>query len=127
MDDLSIALFAFLGGVSRYGLGLWLPTWHAFPVATLSVNLLGSFLLVFIGQYVAHQGWLSARLIAGISSGFLGAFTTFSSFSVDTMKLFQQHLFGTAGLYIGLSCIGGFFCAELAYQLAHRLLKREHA
>ena len=61
----------------------------------------------------------NARLVLGIGTGFFGAFTTFSSFTLDTIKLLQMHSYLFAILYFGSSLIGGIlmvFLGEYAYQ-----------
>ena len=69
---LSVAFFAFFGGLGRYYLGvLWQST------GTIVANLLGCFLLSFLTYYVIELNILSGWLNVGLGTGFIGAFTTF--------------------------------------------------
>lgn len=78
-----------------------------FPLATLTVNLLGSLAMGLLAGWLARQGdggehW---RLLLGV--GLLGGFTTFSAFSLEIVAMFQRGAFGMAGLYILASVLGG--------------------
>lgn len=108
---LAVAVGGALGSVGRYLVSaVWLPAAgpHAVPWGTFTVNVVGSFLyaLLFavLTQYLPHGGTLRVALLAG----FLGGFTTFSSFSFETVRLFQE---GQPALAIGyvlasvLSCL----------------------
>jgi|SRR5690625_3476060 len=106
-----------LGTLARYGTSLLTLRLlagtgaAAFPFATLAVNVLGCFLLAFVAETVAG-GQLSteARLVLG--TGFLGAFTTFSTFALDADGLARQGSWWLAGVYmllnvgLGLLAIG---------------------
>ena len=63
-----------------------------FPFGTLSVNVLGSFLMGFLAIVLVEKMDLDPLLRLGIFVGFLGAFTTFSTFSMETMNLFEEGL-----------------------------------
>lgn len=115
---LSVAFFAFLGGLGRYYLGaLWQST------GTIVANLLGCFLLSFLTYYVIKLNILSGWLNVGLGTGFIGAFTTFSSFTVDFMKLIHAHLMIHAAIYLIISIFGGFLCVFLGYVLANKLVE----
>jgi fluoride exporter len=79
----------------------------AFPWATLSVNLLGSFAMGLLAGWLARhgQGGEETRLLLGV--GVLGGFTTFSAFSLELVNLAQRGQPGMAVLYAGLSLAGG--------------------
>lgn len=98
---MAVAVGGALGSVGRYLVAaVWLPAAgpHALPWGTLFVNIAGSFLygLLFavLTQYLPASGTLRIALLAG----FLGGFTTFSSFSFESVRLFQE---GQAALAIG--------------------------
>lgn len=115
---LSVAFFAFFGGLGRYHLGvLWQST------GTIVANLLGCFLLSFLTYYVIELNILSGWLNVGLGTGFIGAFTTFSSFTVDFMKLIHAHLMIHAAVYLIISIFGGFLCVFLGYVLANKLVE----
>ncbi len=62
----------------------------SFPYGTLTVNILGSFVMGFLAMFLVERMGLDPLLRLGIFVGFLGAFTTFSTFSMETMNLFEQ-------------------------------------
>lgn len=108
----AVAIGGALGAVSRYSFGLVAIALigNRFPWATLGVNVVGSFLIglaaVLIGDRML-DGELWRPLII---VGFLGAFTTFSAFSLDTLLLLQQGNYNTASAYVVGSvalCLGG--------------------
>ena len=108
----AVAVGGALGAVSRYSFGLVALALigNRFPWATLGVNVVGSFLIglaaVLIGDRIV-DGELWRPLII---VGFLGAFTTFSAFSLDTLLLLQQGNYNTASAYMLGSvtlCLGG--------------------
>ena len=61
-----------------------------FPYGTLTVNVLGSFAMGFFAMFLVERMGLDPLLRLGIFVGFLGAFTTFSTFSMETLNLFEQ-------------------------------------
>mgnify|MGYP005723666301 CR=1 FL=1 len=93
-----VAIGGALGAVSRYALSTWVNTRtdSGFPFGTFTVNLLGSFLfgLLFIAVFSTVTPRESLRLLVLV--GFLGAFTTFSTFSFETMRLVQEGQLGVA-------------------------------
>ena len=72
-----------------------------FPVAILSANVLGSFLMGVFVVAAAHKGL--THLSPFVMTGLLGGFTTFSAFSLETMTLIERGAMGQATLYIALS------------------------
>lgn len=117
---LSVAFFAFFGGISRYYLGkIWQSN------GTIVANLAGCFLLAFLTYYVIECDLLAGWLNVGLGTGFIGAFTTFSSFTVDFMKLINAHHLIHAMVYLSISILGGFLCVTLGYILASWLVKKE--
>ncbi len=84
-DLLLVALGGALGAVARFAVSTWMPR-MGFPWATLAVNLVGSFLLGF--AFLDHGMDHGPRLLFAV--GFLGAFTTLSTFSVETVELWHE-------------------------------------
>jgi len=122
---LVIALGSALGGVTRYGVGLVAARlWGAgFPWGTLLINIVGSFVITFYGGISLAPGPLqaSAEMRAFVMVGFCGGFTTFSSFSLQTLALLQAGEALPAALYILSSvalCLAG---AAIGYWLAANL------
>lgn len=110
---LFVGLGGALGAMSRYGVSVAIGRhWHAgFPLATLTVNILGSLLMGLFVGFLAKTtpDWqASARLFVAV--GVLGGFTTFSAFSLDVITLLERGNIGSAILYAGAS----FFVPVLA-------------
>ncbi|KRM23381.1 fluoride efflux transporter CrcB [Latilactobacillus graminis] len=105
--SLAVGIFAFWGGILRYVIGLGFHQVATFPYGTLCVNLIGAFGLSFLLRYCVVRNRINATYTLAIGTGFLGAFTTFSSFSVDTLRLLQTNQWLAASLYVGISLIGG--------------------
>jgi CrcB protein len=87
-----VGLGGFLGANARYLLGGFISQrWGTvFPLGTFVINVTGSFILGFFLAYAQDRPWLepSARLTFAV--GFVGAYTTFSTFEYETMRLIQQ-------------------------------------
>lgn len=87
---LAVALGGALGSMARYGGVRWLtPPTSAFPWGTLAVNVVGSFLAGALYIWLVERGAGNETWRALIMVGFLGGFTTFSAFSVETLRLLQ--------------------------------------
>jgi CrcB protein len=104
---LSIAAGGAIGSVLRHfaGVGVAAMLGTAFPYGTLSVNVLGSFVMGLVVAMFAHHGNPSQELRAFLTVGVLGGFTTFSSFSLDVAALYERGQVASAGLYIVLSLV----------------------
>lgn len=89
---LSIAVGGALGALGRYGLVSFSDTLfnRGFPVGTLIVNIIGSLLGGLLLTVFVQRPELNPALRAGLMVGFLGGFTTFSAFSLETITLLQQ-------------------------------------
>lgn len=92
-----------------------------FPVATLLINVTGSFLLALLTWTAADKFGLStgARILLG--TGLLGAYTTYSTFSVETILLFERDRAGTALVYIGVTAAAAILAAYLGMRLGRAL------
>ena len=102
-----IAIGSALGGVSRYLLGGWVQrlTGAGFPVGTLAVNVTGSFLIGLFLRYALDTPTLTPELRAFLTIGFCGGYTTFSTFSYETLALMEHGQPGRALLYVALSVV----------------------
>ncbi|WP_297818446.1 fluoride efflux transporter CrcB [uncultured Paraglaciecola sp.] len=114
-----IALGGALGACLRYFLSQLMLQWFGkgFPFGTLLVNIVGSFFLGFLYSLLEHGQLEAALWRTTIGIGFLGALTTFSTFSVDTLMLFQQGLWFKAALNVTLNILCCLFAAWLGTQL----------
>lgn len=117
---LAVALGGALGAVLRFG-GIQLLRLLApgpFPLGTLTVNLLGCFLIGYLSGIFAHVGSLSYQFRAFVFVGCLGSFTTYSTYAFETLELLEQRHFGLAALNIFLSTVIGFLAALAGLHLA---------
>lgn len=112
-----IALGGALGALARYGTNLISLSWYAgeFPIGTLLVNAIGS-LLIGIGWSMIDNDTSKAFLLTGL----LGGFTTFSAFSLETVRMFESGAVGLALMNVLLNnaigilfCYGGFGLAKV--------------
>ncbi|MGG5741210.1 MULTISPECIES: fluoride efflux transporter CrcB [Bacillus cereus group] len=126
MKYIIVGIAGILGALSRYYLGFTIDTlWHhSLPLATLTINLIGCFLLALLTTYIARLNILSSEVITGIGTGFIGSFTTFSTFSVETVKLINHSELGIAFLYVLCSMLGGLIMSGLGYKLGDFLLQK---
>jgi CrcB protein len=111
---LALTLAAAIGTLARYAVGLLFERGFqaTFPYATLTVNLCGSFLLGAV-----YGAWNADSLPAQIAYMALGAFTTFSTFNVEMLRLLQNGLRTRAMVYCLSSYGGGLLLAVCAYSL----------
>ncbi len=121
---LMIAVGGAAGALCRYGLVNWINSfahsktqWGSFPLGTLTVNVIGSFLIGIMYVLIAermtlHPDWRNVAII-----GFLGAFTTFSTFSLETITLLENGQLSHALLYIVSSLVICVIAAWLAIYL----------
>jgi CrcB protein len=101
-----------MGALARYGLSLWIAarTAGGWPWATFTINIVGSALIGLLIGWTAgrasHEPW---RLLLGV--GVLGGFTTFSSYSLETVQLVERNDLTGAALYsLGSVVVGGAMC-----------------
>lgn len=120
MAALLVGLGGALGSLLRFGVNLLCaqlgPAW---PFATTFVNVLGSFGLAFATRIVGDRTWLGVPLIWIIGTGVLGGFTTYSSFNLEILQLFQRGDGARAVAYVCATLFGclaagffGFWCAS---------------
>ena len=119
-----VALGGALGSVARYAVASWIQfrTNNIFPIGTLVVNLSGSFLLGLILRYALETPAVTPELRALLTTGILGGYTTFSTFSYETATLLEEGDWQRATLYVGLSVLMSLAGAFLGFAGARELL-----
>lgn len=110
---LAVAAGGVVGTLIRFGVSTWVSAqWPKhFYLATLVVNVMGCLLIGYLYATFLQRPDLSPELRSGLIVGFLGALTTFSSFSLDGLRLLESGQAATAFSYIGVSVLGGLLAA----------------
>jgi CrcB protein len=113
---LYIGLAAAIGAWSRWGIGILLNTMHPiFPLGTLTVNLIGGYLMgISMGAFELFSE-LSPDLKLIINIGFLGGLTTFSAFTAEVFQLLQKNEFVASLTLVALHVIGSILMAYLGW------------
>ncbi|BBN97749.1 fluoride efflux transporter FluC [Sporolactobacillus terrae] len=119
-----LVLFGVLGALSRYSLSLIIHVSY-FPLATLIINLLGCFILAFVTRFLIWIPRVSPKLVAVFGTGFVGSFTTFSTFSLESFALIQSGHYLEAAIYLVLSGFGGLAASALGFRLSKILLIKQ--
>lgn len=106
---LIVGVGGFFGAIARYLLGGWINdlTRSAFPLGTFVINISGAFILGFFMTLTTERFALNPNLRPLIAIGFLGAYTTFSTFSYETVRLIEDGSFGLALANAGVSLLVG--------------------
>jgi CrcB protein len=120
---MAIALGAVPGALSRYYITRWCLQWlgTGFPYGTLIINLSGALVMGFFAAFTMERAIASPDLRALVAIGFLGAYTTFSTYALDTTTLFHSGHWGKSLIYWSGSAILGVFCLELGSALARKV------
>ena len=105
-----VALGGALGSVARYFVSLWSVrlAGPSFPWGTLTVNIVGAFLIGLMVETIARRFDASAEMRLFLVTGILGGFTTWSSFTLDAVALFERGDLGLSALYLGGSLVVSF-------------------
>lgn len=121
---LYVAVGSAIGGVSRYLLGGLIQRLldTTFPAGTLLINISGSFLLGAILRYAMETPTLSPEIRAFLTLGFCGGYTTFSTFSYETVALLEDGEWSRAGLYVGASVLLSLLGVFLGFALAREVI-----
>ena len=123
MNWIAIALGGVVGGFFRYVLETIVPTPMSLPLGTFVINILGSFLLGFIYHIADEKEW-KPWMRLGLGTGMMGAFTTFSTFTLEMSELVHRHWI-FAALYGLVSLVAGVFCVVLGEWSAGLILRHE--
>ena len=118
MNYLLVGIAGIIGALLRYLVGFSFSKWwfHDFPLATFITNMLGSFILGWFTHFLPRLKFLHPHMITALGTGLIGAFTTFSTFSVETIQLISTGKWGTALLYVLLSLSCGILFSWVGYQ-----------
>lgn len=119
-----IAAGSAAGGVARFLLGTMLQqrAGTTFPVGTLVVNLTGSLLLGFLLRWALGMPSVSPEVRAMLTTGFCGGYTTFSTFSYETMAMVEEGDWRRAALYVAASVVLSVAGAFMGMAMARTLL-----
>ncbi len=121
LNILAVGVGGFIGSVFRYILGLFIHSilrQSAFPYGTLSANILGCLIIGLLSGLVDHRIDLSAPTRLFLFTGVLGGFTTFSTFSLDALRLFQADSAGgllLAVMYVVIHVVLGLIAVYLGH------------
>ena len=117
---LIIGLGGFLGAVTRYAVSLWVgQKWgRSFPLGTFFVNVSGSFLIALIMSLTTERFMVNPQWRLFLAVGFLGAYTTFSTFELETGSLLRDGEWTVALLNIVFSVVAGFIALKIGEVIA---------
>lgn len=118
-----LGIFGGLGCVARYMISGWVYTLagRALPYGTLAVNVIGSLFLGLIMEGSLRSTLLSPDLRIGLTVGFMGGFTTFSTFSYETVRLLEEGSLFAAGANILLNVTVCALAAAVGIYLARQM------
>jgi fluoride exporter len=112
-----------LGALARYTVSIaalrWLPA--DFPYGTLCVNLVGCFLLGAVTELTLEEGLLAPEMRTILGTGFLGAFTTFSTFGVETFRALEAGEWGVAATNVVVNVVAGVALAAAGFWAARAI------
>ena len=121
-----VGVGGFVGANLRYAIGAWVDThWHlaGFPIGTLLVNATGAFLLGFLATLLGEIVLVPPQARLLVTVGLLGAYTTFSTFAFESVKLLEEGSWSLALLnMVGSVAVGGV-AAWVGMVLAHGLYR----
>ncbi len=118
-----ILIFGALGTIARYGLqgAIQSRLLSTFPYGTLVVNLLGCLLIGGIGEYALLHLSFPPEWRVGITVGFIGGFTTFSTYCYEIVRLLQDGQWRSGAIYALASLMGGVICVFAGIRIADRI------
>jgi fluoride exporter len=121
MNNKKLYFFVGLGGMVgatlRYSISLLIGKGDSFPFDTLLVNLTGCFILSYLLHHNVIKSKLKQEYFTGLTTGVIGSFTTFSTFSIEVVTLSKSSV-TLAMIYIATSVVGGIFLCYIGYLCA---------
>jgi fluoride exporter len=123
-----VALGGAVGSVIRYVVGVAVQSRSGldFPMGTLLVNISGCLLLGFLIHYALASPAITPEIRALLTTGLCGGYTTFSTFSYETVTLIQDGDWRRATVYVGLSVAGSILAVMLGIAGARHILDLRH-
>lgn len=120
LDWLWVAIGGAVGSLMRYGtiVAVQRMTKSEFPLATLAVNIVGSFIIGWLAYQMLERDFMSVEARLVVVVGVLGGFTTFSTFSLETLRLIQGGGWPAAAANVTLSVAGGLLAAWAGFTIA---------
>ena len=114
-----IGLGGIIGALLRYGLSLVIPVVSVvdFPLATWITNMMGCCALGWLSARIIHNAQIPLWIRTGLGTGVIGSFTTFSTFSVEVVRLLHADLWMPALFYLLASAWGGWLSAWLGWRM----------
>lgn len=128
MIYIGVGLGGMIGSLLRYFVSIGTNNFmnNGFPLGTLFVNLLGSLFLGWFTSNVLARKNLNPVVAAAIGTGLTGSFTTFSTFSLESLTLIESGRIGAAIVYILISALGGILLAAAGYYAgSNRSIQKE--
>ena len=117
-DILLVGAGSFIGGALRYMVSLLLKYSGGFPWATFAANLLGCLAIGLLWGIFSRYSNVSHQIVLFLSVGFCGGFTTFSTFSKESLQLIQSGNWTFIALYVSASVVLGILLVAAGYQIA---------
>ena len=119
---ISIGSGGFIGAILRYSINQ-IPINSNFPFHTLIANLIGSFILGSLFAFFTYTNYFSTHIKSLLSTGMMGALTTYSTFALETYELINKNLYSDALINISLNLMGTITLAGIGFLLFEKILK----
>jgi fluoride exporter len=116
----------FLGAICRFAMIQIIRVEPSeFPAGTLSINIIGCFLLGWLYSFARGKNHINARYVLFLGTGFIGSFTTFSTFSVETLNLLRDANYIAAAMYTVLSIGAGLVAVNIGNRFAQQYFTKK--
>lgn len=119
---ISVAAGGAIGASARYSVAIFFHSTGRFPWPTLSVNVVGCFIAGIVGTWLLMRVPVSTNVQLFLITGILGGFTTFSAFSLDTLRLAESGQWSMAGLNVMANIVGSLLAVCCGWWLARAIL-----
>ena len=123
LSFVAVAAGAAAGALLRWGLGLTLnPVFPTIPLGTLTANVAGGFLMGVAVQFFATHSSIAPELRLALTTGFLGGFTTFSTFSAEAVDLILKRLYAWGLVLVAAHVVGSLVLTVVGLVIARLIL-----